>query len=137
MFIDVRFDPLEGQGGRLLAASAEGLAGAWRQEPAPSCPASVASPTDFACRVVRTPDGAVAYHALTFTRAPHRVIGVRATFVGPRAAMLAPFADLFRVAAAHHCPSSVLHYRDATGEPAGASPLPPDARPALAALLTL
>lgn len=137
MFIDVRFDPLEGPGGRLLAASAEGLAGAWRREPVPSAPAPVASPADFACHVVRTADGAVAYHALTLTRALHRVTTVRATFVGPRAAMLAPFADLFRMAAAHHCPSSVLHYRDATGEPAGASPLPTDVRPALAALLTL
>lgn len=86
MFIDVRFDPLEGPGGRLLAASAEGLAGAWRREPVPSAPAPVASPADFACHVVRTADGAVAYHALTLTRALHRVTTVRATFVGPRAA---------------------------------------------------
>ena len=105
MLLDAWFNDLDGPGGHLIVESAHDLVREWRPTHDPYI-----FPPDFACRVVRTPDGDVAYHALTVTYAGRRVTAFRATFAGPQAHMLGPFDALFRLAESYRCPPYILHY---------------------------
>lgn len=110
MLIDARFDDLDCPGGYVIADTARDLVRAWRRESRQDT-----SPAGFACRVLRTPDGDVAYHALSMTYDGRRVVAFRATFAGPRRAMLGAFDALFRLATSYHCPPYILHYRADSG----------------------
>jgi hypothetical protein len=110
VLLDARFDDLDGPGGHLIAESAHDLVREWRREPSQN-----SSPAGFACRVARTPDGDVAYHALTVTYDGRRMTAFRATFVGPRTNMLGAFHALFRLAESFRCPPYILHYREGAG----------------------
>ena len=112
MLMDARFDDLDGPGGSLIAETARDLVREWRRESRQDM-----SPAGFACRMARTPDGALAYHALSVTYDGRRVVAFRATFAGPHGAMLGAFDALFRLAASYHCPPYILHYRANNGTP--------------------
>ena len=111
MLLDALFNDLDGPGGDLIAESAHALAREWR----PTRDAYI--PPNHAWRVVRTPDGDVAYHALTVTYDGRRVVAFRATFAGPPGAMLGAFDALFRLAASYRCPPYILHYHAEPGTP--------------------